>query len=140
MNAIFSMSFFCVRSPGKVFGFDPAAFDPAAFDSALRFRRSRDQPWIAGRILQPRARDPINELGPIMPGGHDNLYRLIRTFVVIEFVQLLSQPKNFHPNDGVRGLIEGLGPAKDIGRDGILLDGIGVALKVSFANMFQQVG
>ena len=75
-----------------------------------------------------------------MPGCYDNLYRLVRAFPVIEFAKLLPQPKNLYPDDGVRGLIERLGPAKDIRRDGIFLDGIDVALKISFANIFEQAG
>jgi hypothetical protein len=65
---------------------------------------------------------------------------LIRTFTFIEFSQLLSQPKSLHPNNGVCGLVEGLRPAKDLRRDGILLDGAGVAFKVSLANIVKQVG
>ena len=75
-----------------------------------------------------------------MPGCNDNLYGLIRTFAVVEFAQLLSQPKDFDPNDRVRGLIEGWGPAEDIRRDGIFLDGIGVAFEIFFANISKQIG
>jgi hypothetical protein len=75
-----------------------------------------------------------------MPGRYHNLYGLVRTFAFIKLSQLLSQPKRFHPDNGVRGLVEGLSPAENVRRDGILLDGAGVAIKVSFANVFKEVG
>ena len=75
-----------------------------------------------------------------MPSCHHNLYGLICPFAFIEFPQLLSQPKSLHPNDGVRSLVEGLTPAEDVSRDGILLDGAGVAIKMSFANVFEEIG
>jgi hypothetical protein len=65
---------------------------------------------------------------------------LIRTFPIIEFAQLLAQPKYLYPDDGVGGLVKRLGPPKDVCCDGILFDGIDVALEISFADIFEQAG
>jgi hypothetical protein len=82
----------------------------------------------------------MDELGTVVSGRYYDLNGLVRPFPFVELAQLFAQPKDFHSNNGVRGLIKRLGPPEDFCRERVFLETLCLAVKIPLTNVLQQAG